>query len=306
MYAWLKHRYGHERLGRWLVFVPAHPRGRGFPAGRSHPKRQAGSSYIRRTSPAPRCRPLQSRLGSNRRDLGQLGPWKGFEEWMTDAAATDGPPPPESRGARVSDRFQRSRVPVLPTVLFADANEDYRSMARDALLEGRNATDLRTVADATEVLAYLERAGASEGAVTPAPSLIVIDADLPGDAGRKRADPRAQAQRRHAPDPGRRARRRPRPADGRGRLRGRREHVHRQARHVPRARAADEGVHGVLVRDCGAPDRGMRTPRWTSSPSPPTSLATLPRARYCARRAPRARDDAGGGARRRRAGTRTT
>ena len=77
----------------------------------------------------------------------------------------------------MSDRFQRSRVPVLPTVLFADASEDYRSMARDALLEGRNATDLRTVADGAELLAYLERAGATEGAVTPAPSLIVIDAD---------------------------------------------------------------------------------------------------------------------------------
>ena len=99
---------------------------------------------------------------------------------MFDAAATDGPPPPGPEGARVSDRFQRSRVPMLPTVLFADASEDYRSMARDALLEGRNATDLRTVADGTEVLAYLERAGATEGAVTPAPSLIVIDANLPG------------------------------------------------------------------------------------------------------------------------------
>ena len=38
----------------------------------------------------------------------------------------------------MSDRFQRMRVPALPTVLFADASEDYRSMARDALLEGRN------------------------------------------------------------------------------------------------------------------------------------------------------------------------
>jgi two-component system response regulator len=69
---------------------------------------------------------------------------------------------------------------MLPTILFADASEDYRSMARDALLEGRNATDLRTVADGTEVLAYLKRAGATQGAVTPAPSLIVIDAALPG------------------------------------------------------------------------------------------------------------------------------
>jgi two-component system, response regulator len=86
-------------------------------------------------------------------------------------------------GARVSDRFQRLRVPMLPTVLFADASEDYRSMARDALLEGRNATDMRTVASGDEVLAYLQRAGATEGAVTPAPSLIVVDAQLPGAPG---------------------------------------------------------------------------------------------------------------------------
>jgi CheY-like chemotaxis protein len=99
---------------------------------------------------------------------------------MSDAVATDGPPPREATGARVSDRVQGSRVPMLPTILFADASEDYRSMARDALLEGRNATDLRTVASGDEVLAYLQRAGATEGAVTPAPSLIIVDAQLPG------------------------------------------------------------------------------------------------------------------------------
>src|SRR4051794_24268624 len=95
---------------------------------------------------------------------------------MTDAVATDGPPPPDSRGVRVSDRFQRTRVPALPTILFADASEDYRAMARDALLEGRNLTDMRTVGDGQELLAYLERAGATEGAVMPRPSLIVVDA----------------------------------------------------------------------------------------------------------------------------------
>lgn len=102
---------------------------------------------------------------------------------MPDAVAMDGRPPPNARGSRVSDRFQRSRVPVLPTVLFADASEDFREMARDALLEGRNVTDLRTAADGGELLAYLERAGATEGAVTPAPSLIVVDANLPGSPG---------------------------------------------------------------------------------------------------------------------------
>src|SRR3954465_3971962 len=99
---------------------------------------------------------------------------------MKDAVATDGPPPPEQPGARVSDRLPRSRVPALPTILFADASEDYRAMARDALLEGRNATDMRTVADGAELLAYLDRAGATEGAVMPQPSLIIVDGGLPG------------------------------------------------------------------------------------------------------------------------------
>src|SRR4051812_22224993 len=101
---------------------------------------------------------------------------------MTDAVATDGSPPPGSRGPCVSDRSQRG-VPTLPTVLFADASEDYRAMARDALLEGRNATDMRTVGDGQALLAYLKRAGATDGAITPVPSLIVIDADLPGEPG---------------------------------------------------------------------------------------------------------------------------
>jgi CheY-like chemotaxis protein len=96
---------------------------------------------------------------------------------MTDAVATDGSPPPGSSLVGVSDRSQRG-VPALPTVLFADASADYRAMARDALLEGRNATDLRTVGDAQALLAYVNRAGATDGAVTPVPSLIVIDADL--------------------------------------------------------------------------------------------------------------------------------
>src|SRR3954467_12020887 len=102
---------------------------------------------------------------------------------MFDAVATDGPPPRDAGGARVSEPYQRMRVPVLPTILFADASEDYRAMARDALLEGRNATDMRTVGDGQELLAYLERAGATEGAVMPRPSLIVVGGALPGAPG---------------------------------------------------------------------------------------------------------------------------
>src|SRR4051794_1751559 len=120
---------------------------------------------------------------------------------MTDAVATDGPPPPVYKGVGVSDRAaQRMRlaVPALPTVLFADASEDYRLMARDALLEGRNVTDMRTVGDGNALLAYLQRAGATDGAVTPVPSLIVVDADLPGTPPGKeavaalKADPRTK------------------------------------------------------------------------------------------------------------------
>jgi CheY-like chemotaxis protein len=100
---------------------------------------------------------------------------------MKDAVATDGPPPPDQEGVRVSDRFPRSPVPMLPTVLFADASEDYRSMAKDALLEGRNATDMRTVADGGELLAYVRDAAEPTGPMKPFPSLIMLDAALPGD-----------------------------------------------------------------------------------------------------------------------------
>jgi CheY-like chemotaxis protein len=106
---------------------------------------------------------------------------------VTYAVAKDGPPPRDDQGARLSDRFQRSKIPALPTVLFADASEDYRSMARDALLEGRNVTDMRTVADGNALLAYVQRAGTTKGAVTPVPSLIVIDAELPGTPPGKEA-----------------------------------------------------------------------------------------------------------------------
>jgi two-component system response regulator len=83
----------------------------------------------------------------------------------------------------VSDRFQRSRVPVLPTVLFADASADYRAMARDALLEGRTATVMRTVAGGEELLAYLTRPQGADGTTAAAPSLIFVDVALPGEPG---------------------------------------------------------------------------------------------------------------------------
>lgn len=83
----------------------------------------------------------------------------------------------------MGDRFQRMRLPALPTVLFADGSEGYRGMARDALLEGREATDLRLATDGPDVLAYIERSGRWARAVAPRPALIVLGADLPGDPG---------------------------------------------------------------------------------------------------------------------------
>lgn len=75
------------------------------------------------------------------------------------------------------------RLPALPTVLFAEAGEDYRAMARDALVEGRDATDLRLVADGPDLLAYLHGTGRWATAVAPRPALIVLDAALPGEPG---------------------------------------------------------------------------------------------------------------------------
>jgi two-component system response regulator len=79
----------------------------------------------------------------------------------------------------MGDRLLRMRVPTLPTVLFADASEDYRAMARDALLEGRNAIDLRLAGDGGDVLAYLRKEGRWADAVAPRPALIVLDVNQP-------------------------------------------------------------------------------------------------------------------------------
>jgi CheY-like chemotaxis protein len=71
-----------------------------------------------------------------------------------------------------------SGAPLVPTVLLADGDENARSMVRDALLEGTGPCDLRTVASAGELGDYLH--GRADPALSPRPSLIVIDLDLPG------------------------------------------------------------------------------------------------------------------------------
>jgi CheY-like chemotaxis protein len=98
-------------------------------------------------------------------------------------------------GGGVPDRFARGaaqdapggrrvHASLLPTILFADSSEDYRDMARDALLEGRSPSDLRFATDAKDLLDYLHRRGAHEDALrSPRPALIVVDLALPSTDG---------------------------------------------------------------------------------------------------------------------------
>ena len=75
----------------------------------------------------------------------------------------------------------RIDVPLVPTVLLADADANARGMIRDALLEGTGPTDLRSVSTVGELLAYLEH-DLGEDVPTPAPSLVLVDLDLPDTA----------------------------------------------------------------------------------------------------------------------------
>jgi two-component system response regulator len=73
-------------------------------------------------------------------------------------------------------------VRLVPTVLLADADAGSCAMVRDALLEGVGPSDLRTVASAHELDDYVHQRGEHEDDRTsPAPSIIVIDQDLPGN-----------------------------------------------------------------------------------------------------------------------------
>ena len=69
---------------------------------------------------------------------------------------------------------------LLPTILFADADETYRAMARDALLEGRSPSDLRFATDGQDLLDYLHRRNRHlDPIASPRPALIVLDLELP-------------------------------------------------------------------------------------------------------------------------------
>ena len=74
-------------------------------------------------------------------------------------------------------------LPLVPTVLLADADADARAQLRDAMLEGTGPCDLRTVATARELDDYVHHRGEHEDARTsPAPHLVIVDLDLP-DSG---------------------------------------------------------------------------------------------------------------------------
>ena len=80
-----------------------------------------------------------------------------------------------------AERTRRdSRQALLPTILFADADDNYRAMARDALLEGRSPSDLRFATDGQDLLDYLHRRGPHLDPIkSPSPALIVLDLKLP-------------------------------------------------------------------------------------------------------------------------------
>jgi CheY-like chemotaxis protein len=73
-------------------------------------------------------------------------------------------------------------VRLVPTVLLADGDVDACAMVRDALLEGVGPADLRTVSSAAELDDYLHQHGDhTDDRTSPPPSLVLIDADLPGN-----------------------------------------------------------------------------------------------------------------------------
>jgi len=68
-------------------------------------------------------------------------------------------------------------VPLMPTVLLADADADACAQMRDALLEGVGPCDLRAVSSARELDDHLR--GHEDRVARPRPRLILIDLELP-------------------------------------------------------------------------------------------------------------------------------
>ena len=81
------------------------------------------------------------------------------------------------------------------TILVAEDDEDDRLLMQEALEENRLANDLHFVNDGVELLDYLNRRGDySDPRVSPRPSLILLDLNMPRKDGREalkeiKADP---------------------------------------------------------------------------------------------------------------------
>jgi CheY-like chemotaxis protein len=74
----------------------------------------------------------------------------------------------------------REGLPLLPTILLVDADEEAGAMVRDAMLEGTGPFDLRTISTATELEHYL---AAENDPSRPTPTLVLVDLDVDsGDA----------------------------------------------------------------------------------------------------------------------------
>ncbi len=81
------------------------------------------------------------------------------------------------------------------TILMADDDPDDRQMTKEAFEKARLANDLRFVEDGVELLDYMFRRGKyADAAVSPRPSIILLDLNMPRKDGREalkelRADP---------------------------------------------------------------------------------------------------------------------
>jgi two-component system response regulator len=88
----------------------------------------------------------------------------------------------------------RNRVKPV-TILMADDDPDDRQLTKEAFAESHLANDLRFVEDGEELLEYLHRRGKfADPAVSPRPSIILLDLNMPRKDGREaleeiKADP---------------------------------------------------------------------------------------------------------------------
>ncbi len=87
------------------------------------------------------------------------------------------------------------------TILMADDDPDDRQMTKEAFEKAHLANDLRFVEDGVELLDYMFRRGKyADAAVSPRPSIILLDLNMPRKDGREalkelRSDPRFRSIR---------------------------------------------------------------------------------------------------------------